>query len=301
MWDAASGTLQRTLPGPVQVTSLAFSPDRSSIVTASGDGITRIWPLPGPAFVDAGDTIFQNPIGASDTRLLVGSGSRAPATIVWDVSDVEHPVASAPLVIGDGAQQTGAVALTADGTRAAVGTTTGGFRLWDTTDLTDPVALGGIREATTSLTAGLVFDGTGSLLVVSGQNSNDVSLWSLADPTTPRALSTLEAGNYPAGMALSPDGSVLVIASVGGVVELWDIADPTDPRRKTTLGGFGSDVQAVAISPDGRTLAAGSADRSPTVGHGEPGQPTAPVSYRRAVQPDLVALVRSIRCEAGRR
>ncbi|MDV6301071.1 WD40 repeat domain-containing protein [Rhodococcus cerastii] len=262
VWDAASGTLQRTLPGPVQVTSLAFSPDRSSIVTASGDGITRIWPLPGPALVDAGDTIYQNPIGASDTRMLVGAGSRAPATIVWDVTDVEHPVASAPLVIGDGAQQTGAVALTADGTRAAVGTTTGGFQLWDTTDLTDPVALGGIREATTSLTAGLVFDGTGSLLVVSGQNSNDVSLWSLADPTTPRALSTLEAGNYPAGMALSPDGSVLVIASVGGVVELWDIADPTDPRRRTTLGGFGSDVQAVAISPEGRILAAGSADRS---------------------------------------
>ncbi|MDV8053788.1 MULTISPECIES: WD40 repeat domain-containing protein [unclassified Rhodococcus (in: high G+C Gram-positive bacteria)] len=262
VWDADSGTLQRTLPGPIEVTSLAFSPDRSSIVTASGDGITRIWPLPGPALVDAGDTIYQNPIGASDTRMLVGAGSRAPATIVWDVTDVENPVASAPLVIGDGAQQTGAVALTADGTRAAVGTTTGGFQLWDTTDLTDPVALGGIREATTSLTAGLVFDGTGSLLVVSGQNSNDVSLWSLADPTIPRALSTLEAGNYPAGMALSPDGSVLVIASVGGVVELWDISDPTDPRRRTTLGGFGSDVQAVAISPDGRTLAAGSADRS---------------------------------------
>ncbi|MFN3539214.1 MAG: hypothetical protein ACK40J_04005 [Rhodococcus sp. (in: high G+C Gram-positive bacteria)] len=262
VWDADSGTLQRTLPGPIEVTSLAFSPDRSSIVTASGDGITRIWPLPGPALVDAGDTIYQNPIGASDTRMLVGAGSRAPATIVWDVTDVENPVASAPLVIGDGAQQTGAVALTADGTRAAVGITTGGFQLWDTTDLTDPVALGGIREATTSLTAGLVFDGTGTLLVVSGQNSNDVSLWSLADPTTPRALSTLEAGNYPAGMALSPDGSVLVIASVGGVVELWDISDPTDPRRRTTLGGFGSDVQAVAISPDGRTLAAGSADRS---------------------------------------
>ncbi|MEU3474154.1 AAA family ATPase [Rhodococcus sp. NPDC006774] len=262
VWDAASGTLQRTLPGPIEVTSLAFAPDRSSIVTASGDGITRIWPLPGPALADAGDTIYQNPIGASGTRLLVGAGSRAPATTLWDVSDVEHPVASEPLVVGDGMEQTGAVALTVDGTRAAVGTTTGGFQLWDTTDLADPLALGTVRTATTSLTAVLVFDRTGTLLVASGQNSSDVSLWSLADPATPRALSTLEAGNYPAGMALSPDGSVLAIASVGGVVELWDVGNPTEPRRTAVLGGFGSSVQAVAISPDGRTLAAGSADRS---------------------------------------
>ncbi len=262
VWDAASGTPQLTLPGPSEVSSLAFTPDRASIVTASGDGITRIWPLPGPALADAGDTIYQNPIGASGTRLLVGAGTRASATMLWDVSDVDHPVASKPLVIGDGMDQTGAVALTVDGNRAAVGTTTGGFQLWDTTDLADPVALGTVRTATTSLTAVLVFDRTGSLLVASGQNGNDVSLWSLADPATPRALSTLEAGNYPAGMALSPDGSVLAIASVGGVVELWDVGDPTGPRRTAVLGGFGSSVQAVAISPDGRTLAAGSADRS---------------------------------------
>ena len=262
VWDAASGTPQLTLPGPSEVSSLVFTPDRSSIVTASGDGITRIWPLPGPALADAGDTIFQNPIGASGTRLLVGAGTRALATTLWDVSDVEHPVASKPLVIGDGMDQTGAVALTADGTRAAAGTATGGFQLWDTTDLADPVALGTVRTATSSLTAVLVFDRTGTLLVASGQNSNDVSLWSLLDPAAPRMVSTLNAGNYPAGMALSPDASVLSIASVGGVVELWDVGDPTDPRRTAVLGGFGSSVQAVAISPDGRTLAAGSADRS---------------------------------------
>ncbi|MDI9897123.1 hypothetical protein QM797_20585 [Rhodococcus sp. IEGM 1381] len=262
VWDAASGTALLTLPGPSVVSSLVFAPNRSSIVTASGDGITRIWPLPGPALADAGDTIYQNPIGASGTRLLVGAGTRASATIVWDVSDLDHPVASKPLVIGDDMDQTGAVALTADGNRAAVGTTTGGFQVWDTTDLDDPVALGVIRKATSSLTGVLAFDRTGTVLVVSGQSSNDVSLWSLADPSTPRLLSTVIAGNYPAGMALSPEASVLAVASVGGVVELWDIDDPTEPRRTATLDGFESSVQAVAISPDGRTLAAGSTDRS---------------------------------------
>ncbi|OZF53207.1 NACHT and WD repeat domain-containing protein [Rhodococcus sp. 14-1411-2a] len=262
VWDAASGTLNLTLPGPIQVSSLAFSPDGLSIVTASGDGVTRIWPILGPALPDAGDTVWQTPTDESGTRLLAGAGRRAPGSILWDVSDVEHPVASPPLVIEDGAEQTGAVALTADGTLAAVGTTTGGFRLWDTSDLADPVALGGIRQASASLTAAMAFDRSGTLLVVAGQSSNDVSLWSLTDPSAPRALSTLDAGNYPAGLALSPDGKVLAIASVGGVVELWDIGDPTDPDRTGTLGGFGSAVQAVVISPDGRTLAAGSADRS---------------------------------------
>ena len=262
IWDAASGTLLLTLPGPTSVASLAFTPDRSTIVTTGADGTTRIWPLPGPALGDAGDTVYQNPIDASGTRLLVGGGRRASATTLWDVSDVEHPVASAPLDLGDGILRTGAVALSADGTRAAVGTTTGGFHLWDTTDLDNPVALGVVPNAASTLTAVLAFDRSGTTLVVSGQNSNDVSVWSLADPAAPRVMSTLAAGNYPAGMVVSPDGSVLAIATVGGVVELWDIGDPTDPRRKTTLAGFGSDVQAVAISPDGRTLAAGSADRS---------------------------------------
>ena len=262
VWNAASGTLHLTLPGPIAVGSLAFSPDRSSIVTASGDGITRIWPIPGPVIPDAGDTVFQNATDASGTRLLVGAGRNAAGTVLWDVTDVEHPVASPPLVIGDGLEQTGAVALTADGTRAAAGTSTGGFQLWDTTDLDEPTALGSIRTATSSLTAVVAFDRSGRMLFVSGQNSSDVSLWSLADPAAPRALSTLVAGNYPSAMVVSSDGSVLAVASVGGVVELWDIGDPTDPRRTTTLGGFGSAVQALAISPDGRTLAAGSADRS---------------------------------------
>ncbi|WP_371833934.1 WD40 repeat domain-containing protein [Rhodococcoides yunnanense] len=283
VWDAASGTAQLTLPGPSVVSSLAFAPNRSSIVTASGDGITRIWPLPGPALADAGDTIYQNPIGASGTRLLVGAGTRASATIVWDVSDLDHPVASKPLVIGDGMDQTGAVALTADGNRAAVGTTTGGFQVWDTTDLDDPVALGVIRKATSSLTAVLAFDRTGTVLVVSGQSSNDVSLWSLADPSTPRLLSTVIAGNYPAGMALSPEASVLAVASVGGVVELWDIDDPAEPRRTATLDGFESSVQAVAISPDGRTLAAGSTDRS--VRLWDMSTPSAPQHLSRIVGP----------------
>ncbi|OZC99305.1 hypothetical protein CH275_22720 [Rhodococcus sp. 06-235-1A] len=283
VWDAASGAAQLTLPGPSVVSSLAFAPNRSSIVTASGDGITRIWPLPGPALADAGDTIFQNPVGASGTRLLVGAGTRASATTLWDVSDVDHPVASKPLVLGDGMDQTGAVALTADGNRAAAGTATGGFQLWDTTDLDDPVALGVIRKATSSLTAVLAFDWTGTVLVVSGQSSNDVSVWSLVDPSTPRLLSTVIAGNYPAGMALSPEGSVLAVASVGGVVELWDLGDPTEPRRMATLEGFESSVQAVAISPDGRTLAAGSADRS--VRLWDMTSPSAPQHLSRIVGP----------------
>lgn len=262
VWNAATATLQLTLPGPSEVSSLGFTPDGSSLVTAGGDGITRIWPLAAPALPDAGDTIYQIPVDESGTRLLVGAGRRADGTTLWDVSDVQRPVASAPLVVGEGLVQTGAVALTADGAMAAVGTAAGGFQLWDTTDLADPTALGSVGKATNSLTAAMAFDRAGTLLVVSGQDSNDVSLWSLADPAAPRALSTLEAGNYPSGLAVTPDGSILAVATIGGLVELWDIGDPSDPHPSSMVGGFGSAVQAVAISPDGSTLAAGSADRS---------------------------------------
>ena len=61
------------------------------------------------------------------------------------------------------------------------------------------------------------------------------------------------------GVAFSPDGKTLAVASFAGTVQLWDVA--TGELRES-LKGHSSAVLAVAFSPDGRTLASGSVDQT---------------------------------------
>jgi len=59
------------------------------------------------------------------------------------------------------------------------------------------------------------------------------------------------------GMAFSPDGRILAVASVWDVATLWDTASG---RMIGVLEGHTRLPEAVAFSPDGRTIATGAAD-----------------------------------------
>lgn len=65
--------------------------------------------------------------------------------------------------------------------------------------------------------------------------------------------------------ALSFFGKQLAVGGTGGAVELWDVSDPAHPQQTAapTPAFTGGAVQAIAISPDGHTLAAVSAGPAP--------------------------------------
>lgn len=88
------------------------------------------------------------------------------------------------------------------------------------------------------------------------------------------------------GCTLSADGKTLVTTQfVSGHVELWDAATG-EPRR--LLQGHGSRVDAAAFSPDGRTLATGSTDRTVKLWDVATGQLQATLPAHPAPVRDLV-------------
>ncbi len=186
-----------------------------------------------------------------------------------------------------------AVAFTPDGLGVAGRATDGALRVWDLAATT-------ISQTFTEQTAGMnvaAVPGTDTLL--SGDASGTVAAWDVGgadrlgvafrwhDPSagcgfTPcividhsgrlmaesmakgvvalvdlhvhRRVASLPAEQGPEAdaLAFSPDGRTLVVGGTDGTVNLWDVAS----RRATRTIPFGDPVFWVAVSPDGRLLAA---------------------------------------------
>ena len=99
--------------------------------------------------------------------------------------------------------------------------------------------------------------------LASGGDDGTVQLWDVADPAHPRPLGQPLTGGSRASSTRwrsVPTGTRWPAASGDGTVRLWDIADPAHPRPLgQPLTGSGAAVNSVAFSPDGHTLASGSA------------------------------------------
>jgi WD40 repeat protein len=103
----------------------------------------------------------------------------------------------------------------------------------------------------------------------------------LADPTTGRLVRRIEGHPYGSGFLLfTPDGRSLISGgrdaarwtgggmAIEGSIRSWDAATG-EPRRRIASGT--DEVVAVAVSPDGRRLAAGLNDRSVRIWDAESG------------------------------
>ena len=102
---------------------------------------------------------------------------------------------------------------------------------------------------------GVAFSPDAHLVAVAG---TALEVWGIADRAHPKRLDYSHGDNNILGPAFSPDGRVL--ATCGGSVTLWNVADPARLTQIAVLPTYPAGVNAVAFSPDGRTLASGLGD-----------------------------------------
>ncbi len=104
----------------------------------------------------------------------------------------------------------------------------------------------------------MMFSADGKKLIA-GTWRGEVKLWQLDKPTNPITLSKTSGGVE--GLALLPDGRTLI--SAGADIHFWDVRTRRENAPK--LSPRAGDFSTVALSPEGRRLAAGASDGRITI------------------------------------
>lgn len=132
------------------------------------------------------------------------------------------------------------------------------------------------------------FSPNGKVIAAAGAGQV-VRLWTVADSgsggVAVKPLATLTGpANTIYSVAFGRDGQLLAAGSADGTVRMWNMADAAHPSlvgKPLTVPGAGTAdgyVESVAFSPDGRTLAAGTAGK--TVWLWNIASPSKPVPFR---------------------
>jgi WD40 repeat protein len=234
------------------VSAIAFSPDGTTLALASLTNTVRLWDVAtrfprgatmGRAVTAPGEILPINAVAFSPDGKRLATAGVDDTVRLWDTATYDQ--VGAPFTGHTSDVQT--VSFGPDGTTLASGSLDGTARLWNTVTHRSGAVLKNPGGPTSLYGTALSPDGR-TLATV--DNRGRTRFW---NTVTHQQLGDALADNDAVvrSVAFSPDGRLVASAGDDGVVRL---ADPSVHRQigATMRGG-----SAVAVSPDGRTLATG--------------------------------------------
>jgi RNA polymerase sigma factor (sigma-70 family) len=254
LWETATGKLLRTCErdDDGHFECLAFSPDGKTVAASrSNSHAPSLWDVASGkrrlAFAGHLGPVTGIAVSPDGTLLATAAWeknySRRNAVHLWD------PATGKELgTVGTDLGFVGGPAFSPDGRLLAAGNEDGTIRLWDPATRREVRRLTGHKD----MVEWVGFTAGGKVLASLGYHDRTIRLWDVARGKELRQFRGTQA-TPGGGIAPAPDGKTIV---QGGEVPpslvLWDAATGKAVDR---FGGYGAQVTALALSPDGRTLA----------------------------------------------
>lgn len=242
------------------VFSVAFAPYGHLAASAGRDGKVILWNLAtnsGQTLIERGNAAYS--LAFSPVAGLLASGFQDGAVVVWNTTNGRM----ATLRKAQGGRDARAVSFNTDGTRLAVGDIDGTISVWTHLMPSGPDGVPATTEPVV-LTGGpgllqCVAFSPGGAFLASGHWDGSVWLWDLG-----RSARVLKVEHRTvSSLAFSPDGRMFVSGSTDWrnlpTIRVWSLRDGV----VTLMREFGdTSVRTVALSRDGKLLAAGSDDHT---------------------------------------
>ena len=235
------------------VTSISFSPDGSTIATASRDKTVKLWTREGQLL----NTLRKH----SDwvTSVAFSPDGKKIASASWDKNVQLWSRDGQQLQILQGHDDAvNSISFSPDGKTIATGSGDRTAKLWslDREELK-------ILRAHNNQVANVSFSPGGGTIATASVDTT-AKLWSRDG----RLLYKLPGHNSDVtDISFSPDGSIVATASRDKTVKIWS----EDGRLLQTLQGHKSGVTSISFSPDGKTIASGSRDKTVKLWHSREG------------------------------